>query len=499
MNPLSITTIGLVALATVVVGVFGLRISRTTSDFYVASRTVKPWWNASAIGGEYLSAASYLGVAGLILLSGPDGLWYPVGYTAGYLMLLLFVAAPLRRSGAYTIPDFAEFRLASQSVRKVTSCCVILICWLYLVPQLQGAALTVSITAGLPSWLGPLIVISVVCVVVMTGGMRSITFVQAFQFWLKFTALAVPTVFLLIVLMGNPQSPEQAADAFQMASIQGASSPLRTISLMIGLLFGTLGLPHVLVRFYTNPDGHSARRTTLIVLPLLCLFYLLPTTLGTLGRMHPTGGKADATVLLLPSQLLPGPVGQALTALVIAGAFAAFLSCSSGLLVSLAGVVSQDLFGGSVRGFRLAAGIGSLVPLAVSLFADSSALASSIGAVFAFTASTLCPLLLLGIWWRGLTDVGAIVGIAVGAVLCGGALLFGGLFAIGVSPSAGVVADLLAQPAIVTVPAAFLAMIVVSKLTPHRLHSSVAKILARLHTPESLKAAELSRSRPSTR
>ncbi|ABY22285.1 sodium/proline transporter [Renibacterium salmoninarum ATCC 33209] len=100
MNLLSTVTISLVALATVVVGAFGLRISRTTSDFYVASRTVRPWWNASAIGGEYLSAASYLGVVGLIVVSGANALWFPIGYTAGYLMLLLFVAAPLRRSRA---------------------------------------------------------------------------------------------------------------------------------------------------------------------------------------------------------------------------------------------------------------------------------------------------------------------------------------------------------------------------------------------------------------
>ena len=109
VNPaVGVVALVVVSVATAVIGFYGLRISRTTGDFYVASRTVRPWWNASAIGGEYLSAASFLGVAGLILLSGTDALWFPVGYTAGYLMLLLFVAAPLRRSGAYTIPDFTE-------------------------------------------------------------------------------------------------------------------------------------------------------------------------------------------------------------------------------------------------------------------------------------------------------------------------------------------------------------------------------------------------------
>ena len=485
MNPFGLPAIGLVVAATVVVGFFGLQLSRTTSDFYVASRTVRPWWNASAIGGEYLSAASYLGVAGLILLSGADALWFPIGYTAGYLMLLLFVAAPLRRSRAYTIPDFAEFRLASKAVRKVTSICVILVCWLYIVPQLQGAALTVSITAGLPGWVGPVLVIAVVCVVVMTGGMRSITFVQAFQFWLKFTALAVPAVFLLILVAGLPETPQAAAQAFGADSGSADSAaPVRTISLIVGLLFGTLGLPHVLVRFYTNPDGRSARRTTLIVLPLLGAFYLLPTVLGVLGRMFPVdSGKADATVLLLPAALLPGPGGQFLSALVIAGAFAAFLSSTSGLLVSLAGVVSQELFGGSVRGFRWAAVLGSLLPLAVALFSDATTLAGSIGAVFAFTASTLCPLLLLGIWWRGLTDVGAIAGMIAGAVLCGGASLAAPwAAAAGIGP--GLLTDLLNQPAIVTVPLAFAVMILGSLLSADRVPRATSSILARLHTPE---------------
>ena len=142
MNPgVAIAALAVVSVATAVIGFYGLRISRTTGDFYVASRTVRPWWNASAIGGEYLSAASFLGVAGLILLSGTDALWFPVGYTAGYLMLLLFVAAPLRRSGAYTVPDFAEVRLGSHRLRRLCALAVVAIGLLYLVPQLHGAGL----------------------------------------------------------------------------------------------------------------------------------------------------------------------------------------------------------------------------------------------------------------------------------------------------------------------------------------------------------------------
>ena len=150
----AIPAVALVVVATVLVGAFGLRISRTTSDFYVASRTVGPRLNAAAISGEYLSAASFLGIAGLVLVQGPDMLWYPVGYTAGYLVLLLFVAAPLRRSGAYTLPDFAEARLASQAVRRLAGAFVVGVGWLYLLPQLQGAGLTLTVLTRAPDWRG---------------------------------------------------------------------------------------------------------------------------------------------------------------------------------------------------------------------------------------------------------------------------------------------------------------------------------------------------------
>ena len=181
------------AVATVAVGSYGLRLSRTTSDFLVASRTVPPHLNAAAISGEYLSAASFLGVAGLIAKYGADALWYPVGFAAGYLGLLLFVAAPLRRSGAYTVPDFADFRLGSRRLRQVAMVVVVTICALYLVPQYQGAGLALKTLLGVPVWVGPLVVGAIVIVNVVSGGMRSITFVQAFQYWLKLTAIAVPT------------------------------------------------------------------------------------------------------------------------------------------------------------------------------------------------------------------------------------------------------------------------------------------------------------------
>jgi len=162
----------------------------------------------------------------------------------------------------------------------------------------------------------------------------------------------------------------------------------------------------------------------------------------------------------------------------VAGAFAAFLSTTSGLVVSLAGVISQDLFGGSVKGFRRAAVISAVVPLGIASMTGSLALAGSVGMVFAFTASTLCPVLLLGIWWRGLTDAGAIAGMATGAVLCGGAMAAGAVLGAGESP------PWLAQPAAWTVPAAFAVMVLVSRATGHRVPRGITRLMTRLHTPE---------------
>ncbi|WP_460370575.1 sodium/solute symporter, partial [Actinocorallia lasiicapitis] len=392
-----------VSAATLLAGFYGLRLSRTTSDFYVASRTVSPQANASAIGGEYLSAASFLGIAGLVLANGADMLWLPVGWTGGYLVLLVLVSAPLRRSGAYTLPDFAEARLESMAVRRVSSVLVVVIGWLYLLPQLQTAGRVLAAVTGAPRWAGGPLVAAIVIIGVWAGGMRSITLVQAFQYWLKLTALAVPLVFLLIAWRGDGAPGIQ--DASWLLPLRQDHQLYATYSLILATFLGTMGLPHVLVRFYTNPDGRAARRTTAVVLGLLGLFYLLPAAYGALGRVYtPDLADPDFVVLELPHRLIGGTLGDVLGALLTAGAFAAFLSTSSGLTVSVAGVIGQDLFHGGVRSFRCATllAIGDLRLVALAVL-PSLPVATVVGLAFALSASTFCPLLVLGIWWRGLT------------------------------------------------------------------------------------------------
>ncbi|MFV2102273.1 cation acetate symporter [Micromonospora sp. LOL_024] len=543
-NDLVVPAIVTVTLVTLAIGFYGLRLARTTSDFLVASRVVSPTWNAAAIGGEYLSAASFLGVAGLILKYGVDVLWYPVGFAAGYLALLLFVAAPLRRSGAFTLPDFCELRLGSRRLRTLATIFVIFIGWLYLVPQLQGAGLTLATLAGAPYPVGALVVAAVVTANVALGGMRAVTFVQAFQYWLKLTALAVPAIFLALQWQSDGRPPVTPPDGptFRTATTvvvehravltlpdgqtlavrpgdelsfaEGEPVPevsgvatgatdwllpsaagsddrglFATYSLILATFLGTMGLPHVLVRFYTNPDGAAARRTTLVVLALVGVFYLLPTIYGVLGRIYTpqllVSGQTDAVVVLLPEAALgAGTTGRLLAALVAAGAFAAFLSTSSGLLTSVAGVISTDVLGrGSVRGFRLATVIAGVVPTVLALNVSGLDVSQVVGLAFAVAASSFCPLLVLGIWWRGLTDAGAAAGILVG----GGAAVTSVLITVLGPPLTGWPATLTAQPAAWTVPLAFTVMFAVSLATRRRSPADVGRTMLRLHAPDALR------------
>jgi cation/acetate symporter len=552
-----------VAAGAIGLGVWGVRLVRTTSDLYVASRAVTPWWNAAAISGEYLSAASFLGIAGLGMKLGASVLWLPLGFAAGYLALLFFVAAPLRRFGSYTIPDFAEARLSSARVRLVAAAVVLTIGGFYLVPQLKGAGLTIGSVAGTPYWVGVVAVGALVALTVALGGMRGVTYVQAYQYWVKTFGIALPACLLLLHLGGLPEraalfgrelprapagglvvqldsaqavefpeaarytldgrrfrasagsertlpegrlvlpagtavpiadggSVEHGSEWAEPVERSGPASPVFVYSLLLATFLGTMGLPHILVRFYTNPDGPAARRTTVRVLGLLGLFYLFPAVYAALGRaLTPelyVKGETDSVVLELPAAAWPGLGGELLAALTAAGAFAAFTSTSSGLLVSMAGTLSHDVRRGSgerplerMRRFRWAAVGGMVVPALIALAARGLDISVLVGWAFALAASTFCPLFLLGIWWRGLTARGAMAGMAAGGLVASSGIVA----TLVAEPSPTVLGALLAQPAVLSVPVAFLTMIAVSLTDPERPAGTEETMLA-LHGPEGL-------------
>ncbi|MCW4601318.1 cation acetate symporter [Janibacter hoylei] len=502
-EPLSVLAIAIVCLTTLTLGALGLRLAKGTSDFYVAGRTVTPWRNASAIGGEYLSAASYLGVAGLVYDQGIDMLWMPIGYTIGYLVLLILVAAPLRRSGAYTLPDFAEARLESRALRRGCALLVVGIGWLYLLPQMQGAGLALRHVSGLPTWVGATVLTVIVVLNVAAGGMRSVTLVQSVQYWIKLTAIAVPA-FVLLLVWHRSGSPTPQAPASWWEPLTSDEPTPRTLfttySTLAALCLGTMGLPHIAVRFYTNPDGVAARRTTVSVLALLSIFYVFPPVYGYLGRAYldpvDTAGDPSRTVVLaLPGAMLSGLDGQLLTALVAAGAFAAFLATASGVAMSVAGAIDQDVLrpltarltqGDATpsSSFRLAAMVGVLAPFVTAVTAEPIGISSAVGHAFAIAAATFAPLLILGVWWTRLTAKGAAAGVLVGGTTTSLAAI---VSVLDLAPE-GWPGALVAAPTAWATPLAVVVAIVASLLTPGSRPRRWARTMTRLHTPEDVLA-----------
>ncbi|MFD6950226.1 cation acetate symporter [Nocardiopsis sp. TSRI0078] len=549
---ISVLAIGLVVVTSLVIGVYGVRAARSTSDFLVASRRVSPTWNAMAIAGEYLSAASVLGLAGLVLKNGLGTMWYAVGFAAGYVAVVALVAGPMRRSGAFTVPDFAEYRLGAPRLRKLCGCVVLVIMLLYLVPQFKGAGVVLALVSGTPYWVGVLLAGLVVSGSIAAGGMRSATYVQAFHYVVKLVFLAVPAIYLVVHSSPHTRSEaltpergthfpeatpveftvgtrfsldepvtvtvpdggevelaagEHIADAgTEYVFPEGATIPrpeglpelggerwstplldvggyplFETWSALLAITLGCMGLPHVIMRFHTSPTARTARRVAVGVIALLGMFYLFPAVYGLLGRVLTPHlvllQGTDTVAVVLPEQAVPGTVGAVLAALVAAGAFGAFLSTSSGLLLALAGGLSHDLFQGSVPRLRLAVAVGACVAVLLALPAQMTDINVLVVWAFTVAASTFSPLLVLGIWWRRLTLPGAASGLVVGTVTATGAVGWSMLL-----PTAGGwTSVLLAQPAAWTIPLAFATMMLVSRLT--RPPDWAEHAVLRLHSP----------------
>ena len=556
---------------TIWMGFRSAKTSKSASDFFVAGRSVSVGWNASAISGEYLSAASFMGIAGMVMLSGYDALWYPVCYACGYLFLLLFIAGPLRRFGAYTIPDFAEGRYDSPVFRKIAVCFVLFIGFFYTMPQMKGAGTTLAyIFPGLPYWVGVLVVGVVITLNVALGGMKGITLVQAVQYWIKMFAISVPVFVLLSVYGGygknlslndsaivrsapalvqtvETMKPERVAlpekapkdEAWiapfgplttKAAKAAGLSdqearpySLLYTFSLIVALVCGTAGLPHILVRFYTNPDGVAAKKTTMWVMILIGVFYVFPPIFGVLGRNFlpelyaATGSKGpDKVVLELPILIREkyGMLGSILSGITCAGAFAAFMSTFSGLLVSMTGALAHDVYGRMLRPnstpedrmkmFKWCAIFVGGISVLLGSMVEPLEINFMVGQAFAIAAASYFPLLFMSVWWRGMTMKGAATGMLTGGLcaLISAALVNASTLAVDKGPMgklfvsfAGIndfwkahplLRILCEQPAIWSVPLSIGLMIVISKATRKTIPLDIRMKMLVLHAPEAL-------------
>ncbi|SFB43071.1 cation/acetate symporter [Amycolatopsis marina] len=545
----SLAVLAALLVAVLVAGLVLRPRGASTLEFYLAGRRVGVVTNACAICGDYFSAASFLGVAAAVYVSGLDGVWYATGFAAGFVPVLLFVAAPLRRFGEFSIPDFLGRRLGSERVRLVAVTVVQLVILSYLVPQAVGSGLTWELlvgegVAGLSPYATGVVVSTVaIAALVVVGGMRGTTWTQAVQFLLL---LAVFIWLAIVVLRSGFSYPDAVGrlteeplanpvevdgtwqleeEENRLASGEpayfghagGRYGPLGQITLIVTLVLGTAGLPHVMNRYFTSPTGTAARMTTVWVLGFAGVFYALAVLLGTAARSlvsQAVSGRpwlAELTVdgvLRVPEHapLVLGRIygGDAGLAVVAIGALVAVLSTIAGLLLASAASWGHDVYErhinpGATQRQAVWAGRAAVVVVAAlsaglalllrpysltALF--PSVVATMVTWAFALAGSALAPVFFLAIWWRRTTAPGAVSGMAVGALTA--------ILLVALAPSVGErgIGEVLLAPTIVAAPLATLATVIVSLCTTPP--SDVERLWLKLHgTAADRRAVRLAR------
>jgi len=514
LEPKMIMTIAL--MGTIVYITYLTKKNTTASDFFVGGRSFGWFTNGSAIGGDYLSAATFLGIAGLTFQLGYDGAYYAFCFSIGLTLLAIFVAGPLRRFGAFTVADFLAYRFHSKRARLVAVAVVLAISGFYAAPQLLGAAQILSMFFGTSYEFGIIFTCVVMIFYVGIGGMKGTTINQALELWIRLGAFVV----MLIAAMYSGLHYDKI-----LAAINSFSGPItgtspyaldgkdvnfdgaawtgtgfyfptfwQTISMTIGLALGTIGLPHILLRFYTNPSAKAARKSALMAIGIASTFFLLAVFLGVVGRAIFISGTASEEVmrdLVLGGNNMVIPTtalalgGKWLLGLVIAGAFAAIFSNLSGLFITSSGALAHDLYATVMKKDitqkqRVIAAKVSIVILgiiygALGLLVKDASIGHLVALAFTVAASTFTPIFILGIWWRGMTERGAIAGLLIGL-----GVSMWMIFLPGTLPS-------FLQfkiPGIVTVPVGFLSVIIVSILD-RKVPADVNDFMKRVHSKES--------------
>jgi len=461
------------------------RRTRTSEQFYAAGRAITAGQNGWALAGDFMSASSFLGMTGLVALSGFDGLIWAIGGLVGWPIVLFLIAEPLRNLGQYTFADVVAFRLRRVPVRVTAAAGTLATVCLYLIAQMVGAGGLITLLFGLPYETAIMVVGAMMMIYVLFGGMLATTWVQIVKAVLLLGTTAVLTLLVLARFGMNPVALFAEAAARQGGAVLAPgrliTNPLEAISLGLALMLGTAGLPHILMRFYTVPDAAAARRSVFYATGLIAAFYLCIFVLGfgamaLVGpdavRAADAGGNMAAPLL---AQLLGG---QPLLGFVGAVAFATILAVVAGLNLSGAAALSHDLWvnvrrGGhadpveELRVARVATVALGLLAIGLGLVFKGQNVAFMVSLAFAIAASGNFPALLLSVFWRGCTTAGAVSAMLVGTGLT--------VVLIGLSPT--VMMDLLHRPAavfplrnptIVAMPLAFLAAAVVSRVTANR-------------------------------
>ncbi|MBA3521761.1 MAG: cation/acetate symporter ActP [Gemmatimonadales bacterium] len=459
------------------------RRTRTTEQFYAAGRTISAGQNGFALAGDYMSAASFLGIAGLVSTTGFDGLIYSTGWLVGWPVVLFLIAEPLRNLGRYTFADVVATRLRQTPVRIAAAVGTLATVTLYLIAQMVGAGGLIRLMFGL-SYERALLLVGIVMIgYVLFGGLIATTWVQIVKAVLLMTGALLLAGMVLLRFGMNPAALFAAAAARYgegvLAPGKLVSNPFDAFSLGMALMFGTAGLPHILMRFYTVPDARAARTSVFVATGLIGLFYLLTFILG-FGAMVLVGPEAIRAVdqggnmaAPLLAELLGG---TAFLGFIAAVAFATILAVVAGLTLSGAAALSHDLWVSVVRKGRAdvreqlrVARIATLtlgvVAVALGITFKGQNVAYMVSLAFAIAASANFPALVLSIFWRGYTTAGAVTSMVAGTLVTLGLIYL--------SPTIQV--EILGRehawfplrnPALVTIPLSFLAGIVVSLLWP---------------------------------
>jgi cation/acetate symporter len=444
LNETALSIFAIVVAITLVVTYLASKRMTGAVQFYAAGRAITGPQNGFAIAGDYMSAASFLGIAGLIFLFGFDGFLYSVGFLVAFLTVLFLLSERMRNSGKFTIADVLSFRMNERPARAAAALGTLSVAGFYLIAQMVGAGVLIEALVGIDFSLAVILTGSFMLIYVIFGGMLATTWVQIIKAILLMSATIVLTLFVLAEVGWNPvdlfneakaKSPE--GDAYLKPGLFLAS-PIDTVSLGIGLVLGTAGLPHILMRFFTVPDAKAARLSVMWAVILIGAFYVMTTALGFGARavLGEAGVEAAGTGGNLAAPLLAEELGggagtfggDLFLAVIAAVAFATILAVVAGLVLSASAAMSHDVWSNIVRHGRdseheevLVARIAALTIGAVAIFIailGGSGLNVSfmVGLAFAVAASANFPALLLALTWRRFNTTGAVTGVLVGTL-----------------------------------------------------------------------------------
>ncbi|HET7295054.1 MAG TPA: sodium/solute symporter [Vicinamibacteria bacterium] len=459
--------------------------TRSAEHFYAAGRSVTGLQNGLALAGDYMSAASFLGIAGLVSLSGFDGLIYSIGFLVGWPIVMFLIAEPLRNLGRYTFADVVAYRLRQKPVRVAAAFGTLSVVCFYLIAQMVGAGNLIRLLFGISYEASVGIVGAVMLAYVLFGGMLATTWVQIVKAVLLMTGASL---LALLVLLRFGLSPLRlfaaAADRYGAAVLapgQLVSDPWDAVSLGLALMLGTAGLPHILMRFYTVPDARTARTSVSWATAFIGTFYLLTFVLG-FGAMVLVGQDAiraaDKGGNMAAPLLAETVGGTGFLGFIAAVAFATILAVVAGLTLSGAAALSHDLWVNVVRGAhaseaeqlrvaRVATVLLGVLSIGLGIAFKGQNVAYMVGLAFAIAASANFPALVMSVFWRRLTTAGAQASMLVGTTSALVLIYLSPTIQMGVLGREAALFPL-RNPGLVTIPLAFLVGAAVSLLFPER-------------------------------